>query len=363
MRTLFSFLGTLDATDRQLDPWWRVGQVLLVSSALLLFTTMPLLASEPCNPPNLIPQPVCDMDSFHGNPPRQIADGWTEFVIYGDPEFVNDPHSFFGSGTQRIRSSGGTFKAGIYTQVGVTPGAGYRASIGWGAPNAPDHFGRQLGLDPTGGTDPNSPTVIWGNMHWGEGRLLNYPPGEGPNIDLRARAISGTMTVFFVTDHPSSTGDNLIYIDAIALYPDESAPAVEVPPTAVPPTDTPIPAEVPAEVAAAAAFVPLPTDTPIPPTPTETPLPTETPIPTATPTATATPTPTYTPTATATATWTPWPTALPESSNRVFRPAAITDGVLTVARGLHPTGLLLLSFMTFSGAGVCAGSLWWLRKK
>lgn len=350
----------MNAMLQRLQPWWRVGRTLLVSSAVILFAALPLLASEPCNPPNVIPQPVCDFDSFHGNPPRQVADGWTEFVLYGDPEFVNDPHSFFGTGTQRIRSSGGTFKAGIYTQVGVTPGAGYRASIGWGAPNAPDQFGRQLGIDPTGGTDPNSPTVIWGNMHWGEGRLLNYPPGEGPNIDLRVRAISGTMTVFFVTDHPSSTGDNLIYIDAIALYPDESAPAVEIPPTAVPPTDTPIPAE----VAVAAAFVPPPpTDTPVPPTPTETPLPTETPTLTPTPTATDTATPTYTPTETPTATWTPWPTALPDSSNSLLNSTAITDSVLDVARGLHPTGLLVLSFMTFSGAGLCAGSLWWLRKK
>jgi hypothetical protein len=43
--------------------------------------------------------------------------------------------------------------------------------------------------------------------------------------------------------------------------------------------------------------------------------------------------------------------------------AGITDSVMDVARELQPTGLLVLSFMTFSGAGLCAGSLWWLRKK
>ncbi|MCB0106048.1 MAG: hypothetical protein KDE53_09060 [Caldilineaceae bacterium] len=316
----------------------------------------PVWASDPCNPPNLIPQPVCDMDSFHGSPPRQIPDGWTEFVLYGDPTFLNDPHSYFGTGTLRIWSNGGTFKAGIYTQVNVTPGAGYRASISWGAPNAPDHFGRQLGIDPTGGTDPNSPTVIWGPMHWGEGRILNYPPGEGPNIDVRARAVSGTMTVFFVTDHPSSTGDNLIYIDVIALYPDESAPAVEIPPTPVPPTDTPA-------LEAVAAFAAPPTATPVPPTPTDTATPTVTPTATATPTATPSPTPTHTPTATPTATWTPWPTALPNSSSGLFDNMVLTQGAGTVARELQPIGLLLLSFISFSGAGLCAGSLWWLRKK
>src|SRR5262249_25680576 len=157
----------------------------------------------------------------------------TEFVIYGDPNFYQADHSYFGGPNLTIASSGGTFKAGIYTQVQVTPGAGYRASIGWGAPNAPDPFGRQLGIDPTGGTDPNSPNVIWGPMHWGPGRMLNYPPPD-VNIDVRARAVNSTITVFFWTDHPSSTGDNLIFVDVISLFPDDSAPVVDIPPTNTP---------------------------------------------------------------------------------------------------------------------------------
>lgn len=341
----------------------RLVAAMGLSLLLLPWLSLPLLASEPCEPPNLIPRHVCDMDNFYGSPPRQIPEGWTEFVMYGEPTFVNDPHSFFGSGTLRIWSNGGTFKAGIYTQVNVTPGAGYRASIAWGAPNAPDHFGRQLGIDPTGGTDPNSPNIIWGPMHWGEGRILNYPPGEGPNVDVRARAINSTVTVFFLTDHPSSTGDNLIYIDVIALYPDESAPAVELPPTNTP---EPPPAAEPvvAQEVVVAAQIP-PTATPIPPTATFTPTPTETPTPTATPTATFTPTPTDTPTATPTATWTPWPTAAARANSQFG--GATYDNIATsavdVARGLRPTGLLLLSALSFSGAGLCAGSLWWLRRR
>ena len=79
-------------------------------------------------------------------------------------------------------------------------------------------------------------------MHWGPGRILNYPPPD-VNIDVRARAVNDVVTVFFLVDHPTSTGDNLIFVDAIALYPDESAPAVELPPT-----ETPTP-----EIAAAVA--------------------------------------------------------------------------------------------------------------
>lgn len=337
----------------------------------LSWLQVPLYASEPCNPPNLIPQPVCDMDSFHGEPPRQVPDGWSEFVIYGEPAFMNDPHSFFGSGTLRIWSSGGTFKAGIFTQVNVTSGAGYRASIAWGAPNAPDTFSRQLGIDPTGGTDPNSPTIIWGPTHWGEGRILNYPPGQGPNIDVRARAVNGTVTVFFVTDHPTSTGDNLIYVDAIALYPDESAPAVEAPAAKEAPVDTPTDTLVaePAVVEQAAAAAVAPPPTPVPPTATATPTPTETPTPTATPTATNSPTPTETPSPTLTATWTPWPTATPDQSAALalnsipFNPALVQIQFADVAQRFYPIGLLSLGILSFGGAGLCAGSLWWLRRR
>lgn len=339
-----------------------IAAVCLLSGLSLLLAATPAYASEPCNPPNLIPQPVCDFDSFHGNAPRQIPDGWTEFVLSGDPAFVNDPHSFFGSGTLRIWSNGGTFKAGIYTQVNVTSGAGYRASIGWGAPNAPDTFGRQLGIDPTGGTDPNSPTVIWGPMHWGDGRMLNYTDGTGPNIDVRARALNGTITVFFLTDHPTSTGENLIYVDAISLYPDESAAAVEIPPTATFTPEAPAPkAAEPDAAAVAAAVVAVATDTPVPPTPTDTPLPTLTATPTETPTPTYTPTPTDTPTPTPSATWTPWPTATPAVGGLAI--LGTETQLLDVARRFSPSALLMLSLASFSGAGLCAGSLWWLRRR
>jgi hypothetical protein len=211
---------------------------------------------------------VCDFDAFYGSPPRQIPQGWQPFIIYGDLTYMQDVDTFFGPPSLRMWSNGGTFKAGISTQVRVTPGNGYRASIAWGGPNDPDNFGRQLGIDPTGGTDPNSPSVIWGPMHFGPGRFLNYPPGEGPNIDVKARAASDTVTVFFVVDHPRSTGDNLIYVDAIALYPDESAQGLPAPvPTAVP-------AAAPVVQAAAVqqSVVVLPTATPFPTaTPTETP--------------------------------------------------------------------------------------------
>lgn len=354
---------------RILVPARAPALVLGLALGLVLALVRPTFASQPCEPPNVIPQPVCDMDAFYGGRPRQAPVGWTIFVLSGEPDFYQDDHTFFGGPNLTIWSNGGTFKAGIYTQVPVTPGAGYRASISWGAPNAPELFGRQLGIDPTGGTDPNAPTVIWGPMHWGEGRILNYPPPD-VNIDVKARAVGETMTVFFLTDHPSSSGDNLILVDAIALYPDESAPAaIEAPPaTNTPePTATPeplqeaAPAAAPAEAALAAAapvdVQPLAVEVPA----TETPTPTETatPLPTDTPTATPSPTPTATFTPLPTVTWTPWPTVTPANP---LDAEALQARVRTNARTLSG-GLIALGMLSFGGAGIFGGMLWWLRRR
>ncbi len=312
------------------------------------------LAAHPCDPPNVLPREVCGMDGFHGSPPREIPNGWNEFVLGGDLTYMRDSDSAFGEPSLRMWSNGGTFKAGIYTQVPVTAGQGYRASIAWGAPDPKyaDTFGRQLGIDPTGGTDPNASTVVWGPVHWGPGRILNYPEGQGPNIDVKAQAQGSTMTVFFLVDHPRSTGDNLIFVDAIALYPDDSvAPA----PTRTPPPPTAAPLAQPTQprVVAAPATKAAPTATA---SPTSTPSPTATSSPTMMPTATVTPSPTATPTATARPTNTPSPTRTPTATPT----PGLLGRLLPSQDGARGGGLLPVDL--FGGAGfiLAAGMVAWL---
>ncbi len=283
-----------------------------------------------CAPPNVIPPSVCDFDAFYGAPPRQIPQGWIAFVLEGDLSFQQATDTYWGAPSLEMWSDGGVFKAGIYTQVKVTPGAGYRATVGWAGPNAPDTFGRALGLDPAGGTDPTASTVVWGPMHWGPGRVFNRP---GFNIDVKARARGDMMTVFFLVDHNRSTGNNMIYVDAIALYPDDSAPPL--------PTATPRPSPTPS-----------PTSTPLPsatPTPTPSPTPSPTPTPTSSPTATATPTLTPTPTPTEVPTVTPSPTATP--------PKAL-EKIARRGSEAAPTMLGTGAFLTLVIAAV-----WWLSRK
>ncbi len=317
------------------------------------------LASEPCEKDGqVIPRSVCDFDTFYGSPPQQIPQGWQPFVIYGDLTYMQDVDTYWGAPSLRMWSSGGTFKAGIWTQVRVTPGGGYRASIAWGAPNDPGNFGRQLGIDPSGGTDPNGAGVVWGPIHFGDGRFLNYAPGEGPNIDVKARAAGETVTVFFLVDHPRSTGDNVIFVDAIALYPDESAPGLPAPT----PTTAPV-----VQAAAVAPVAVAPTATPLPlstATPTATPLPSETPIPTATATATATATPSPTPTITPT--WTPWPTATAHSGpvNGAQRSSTggATDELIALGQEIGRQSLLLIGLIGLGCAGLLGVALLWLRR-
>lgn len=342
--------------------FWRFCASLIGLATTLLVmsaTPAPSLASDLCNPPNLIPQVTCDMDVFTGSPPRQLPVGWNAFVLSGDPSFLEDHHTYFGGSNLTI-TSGAPFKAGIYTQVAVTPGAGYRASIAWGAPNQPDLFSRQLGLDPTGGVDPTAATVIWGPVHWGEGRMLNYPPPD-VNIDVKARALGETMTVFFLTDHPQSrAADDLILVDVIGLYPDESAPAVELPPTPEP-TPEPPPAEE-AAIAAAAAAAPAAVEAPAAPAPTDPPTATPTTTPTATPTATstatATPSPTPTTTPSPTATWTALPAATPTPLLSLTN--ARTQAV-SLARAVDRGTLMLISTVGFGWALIFGASWGWLR--
>lgn len=325
---------------------------LMLAPAALAFQV-----EDPCREGNLIPN--CRFDSFSDAPPRQAPSGWTPYVLSGDLTYLQDTDTYWGPPSLRMWSNGGTFTAGIYTQVGgLQPGGTYVASIGWGGPNAPDTFGRRLGIDPYGGTDPNSPNVVWGPLHYGDGRFLSYtgPYSQAnPNISVAARAQGETVTVFLWVEHPRSTGDNLIYIDNIGLRQDTSQPVEPPTPTPLPATATPIPSPtpIPATATPVDTATPTPTETSTPtPSPTPTDTPTPSPTPTGTPSPTATPSPTLTPTATPTRP--PRPTATP--------PSFFTQ--VGQATRDEPSLLLYAGFASLIGAAGVSGLLWRnLRRK
>jgi hypothetical protein len=280
----------------------------------------PVAADSPCNQSGNLTY-NCRLDSFvdrtQGGAIKQVPDGWAFFVLMGDPEMRPSIDTLWGAPSQEIWSDGGAFTAGIYQQVGVTPGVVYQANIGWAAPTKPD-FERKLGLDPKGGSDPLAPSVIWGPASWEVTPM--------PDLTVSARAEGETMTLFVWVHHPHSHGVDQVFLDDLGLWPDPSQPAATVTPvpsptpTARPPTRTPSPLP-PTDTATPPPPSPIPTDTPTPVQPPETATvtPTPTPLP---PTATPTPLP---PTETPTPTWTP--TATPVTIARVAFTATVGPAV------------------------------------
>jgi len=287
--------------------------------------------------PNL--NPYCDLNSFSGNPPRRLPAGWTAFVWPGsqDLDFTEAVDTYWGAPSLRMWSDGGSFIAGIYAQVGgLQPGVAYRAAVGWAAPDPANSFGRTLGIDPTGGTDPTSSNVIWGPTVWGFGKVVNCLPAKSdcPNIDVSAVARSSTITIFVKVEHNNPHPPNWIFIDAVSLTVDFNQP------TAVPPSPTPVPVPPTARPTARPTATRTPTATPTS-TATATPTQTATPTVTPTPTETATPTQTATPTLTPTSTLPPRPTATPGTAPAQPNAAAAPNGLLWGGLGaLGGAGLL-----------------------
>ncbi len=314
--------------------WSRTGIAVLVLFCLSLAFPLPAEAGgHGCDAGNLVPN--CNLDGPYnapdGHPDWRLPQGWAPFVLSGGLSYQQHVDTYWGAPSLNMWSDGGVFVAGIYTQVGgLTPGTAYKASIGWGAPTEPDAFGRRLGIDPTGGADPNAATVVWGPMHRGPGAVLNNSDPGKVNIDVSAVAQSSTVTVFVFVDHNYSTGTNSIFIDAVSLFVDPGQPTVG-------PTNTPAPV-----AAVAPQATRRPSATPAP-TATATASPTATV--TATPTQTATPTITPTPTATATPTITPTSTLPPRPTATPGTPAAAA-----------PTAAAAPRTLLYGGAGALGGA-------
>jgi len=154
----------------------------------------------------------------------QVANGWERFLVpantYKDGERLrffsaSDWAAFNGSPiTERVEgenaqvwwsSSTKKFDAGVYQQItGLTIGESYGFQAGilqvFETTNRTDPatgvMARRVGIDPTGGTDPESPNVVWSPLEEhatfssGGKKYTWFWPSVG------AKAMSTTMTVF-----------------------------------------------------------------------------------------------------------------------------------------------------------------------
>ncbi len=255
-------------------------------AALCLWRSPPAARAFPDNcglhPSNLFRNG--SMAPGHTTPYGIVSSEWEPFVLIGAPRFEwVDNEKWDANGAQYFWSDSVAFDAGIYQTVGgLQPGVYYRFRIGYSHArldpgNAKNEvhpsMGRQVGVDPLGGTDARSPNVLWGPELFNSGAGMN--PAE-LTMTFAARADKATM--YFRGIFRGASGRAKVWFDVACMEPLPAMPtATPVPPTAkpIPPTATPRPPTRPpvTKIARAPSATPTPTVTTTPkpsPTPTVT---------------------------------------------------------------------------------------------
>lgn len=278
----------------------------LIQTTLVLFATIVLLllalpnipafAQSPATPvpasfrdPTVLNKGGCAIDqrnlavngAFRGSRRETssgvVAESWDPFILSGTPRFeVVDNEGAPGDDppSQQIFSSG-KFDAGIRQTVrNLKPGTMYWYRVGYfvaaksiDGPNVDtDTMARQIGVDPTGGTDPRSANVTWGPT------LIPYKRVALNHLDLILLFPARTdRATFFIRGiaRDDSQGENRFWIDAICMEartnlatvapprPTNTRTATPQPATATPPpTDTPTPTDKPTSTPMATATPP-----------------------------------------------------------------------------------------------------------
>lgn len=274
----------------------------LVSLTFLLLPAGSRPAAWAQEPPNMLRNPGFEgnYSPWSGIPEIQVAYDWTPWWVErqsGDPGGINHRPEYKqasgwlypdrvhgGSAAQQWFTFYSTHTAGMYQQVfGIHPGTRLQFSI-WaqvwssseddpGQSVDPGRINLQIGLDPTGNTDPWAGTVAWSPIHNQYDTWLQ--------VAVEATAQTDTVTVFmksaplFPVKHNDTYWDDAVLIAIEASPPttqpsptpatEPTEPAATVPPTeassATPPTEAASATAPPTEMTSATVS---PTTTPTP---------------------------------------------------------------------------------------------------
>lgn len=154
-----------------------------------------------------------------------VADGWTHYRVSQNPQFKQSDFEQMPGGPggqvscQQIWANWSSFEAGVYQRVtGAVVGQSYRVT-GWflSIYRHGDSFTTfqdgsmfaKIGIDPTGGVDPNSAAIVWSwedplDRRWRE-------------VMVDATAQSTAITVFARTRSPNAQSNCLSFYDAFGL--------------------------------------------------------------------------------------------------------------------------------------------------
>lgn len=167
-----------------------------------------------------------------GAPTRTAPNGWGLWVGAGSPEAFphTDPLQVIdGAASWNIKQGDGAFTAAGFQRVsGITPGTRLRFSASawlytcndreysciipeWPYRRSDPSAGAsvRVGIDPTGGTDPNSPSVVW------SASVAPYDQWATPSVVAEAQG--DTVTVFLYATQAQGLALNNVYWDAAQL--------------------------------------------------------------------------------------------------------------------------------------------------
>jgi uncharacterized protein YraI len=140
---------------------------------------------------------------------------WGGFVKGGDAPWKNVypsgfPHSgpvkHSGNRSYNMARGGGTFTAWLLQQVSVQPNTDVEGGAWAYIQNNLSGAVARVGIDPNGGGDPNSPTIVWSD--WGGGLFQWYL------MQVKARAgASGVVTLFLYATQSQPSDPNGVFWD------------------------------------------------------------------------------------------------------------------------------------------------------
>jgi len=227
----------------------------LLAAALAAVPDFASASPVPQQSANRLTNPGFEGDYVSQSATVAVASGWTAWWLphqEGQPDFVNRQPNFEetmhpervhgGSKAQLLASFYETHTAGVYQRVSVTPGADLRFSAfgkGWTSTNddplnvsvGGTELRLRVGIDPTGGTDPLSPNVLWSTQ-------ASYPDAW-IRFEVYARAQSSTVTVFVYSSPFDARRHNDVYWDDAELVSLSGSAAATA--QASYPTPTPLP--------------------------------------------------------------------------------------------------------------------------
>jgi len=241
--------------------WMVLGLLALAVLALVPRQTQaaPRLAG------NLITNPGFEGAFVAQDGKTSVGQGWTAWWIprsegqpdwsYNHPDFIAstpcgsvcDHRIHSGGNAQRIFQYFGTYVAGLYQHINVTPGSDVRLTAfgqSWSSQteqpqnvsNGGTSMHLRVGIDPWGGTNPYDAGIVWS----GEADALD----SWQQFSVYARAQSSQVTVFLYAAPDDARRKNEVYWDDVALEVlsgDLAATAQATYPTATPLPAAPLP--------------------------------------------------------------------------------------------------------------------------